>query len=393
MPEDKSKLNDETLCVIPGIDDAKGAVTPPIYQSATFRFSSVAAAADRARGESDVYMYTRYTNPTIEAVETKIAALERGTRAFMFASGSAATATWCHAFLRPGDRLIAADQLYGGTAYFFDRYLSPLGIRVERVSFYDFPKLDAALAGARAAWFETPTNPTLRIVDGPAVAELCRKHGVLSAVDNTFATPINQKPLTWGVDWVMHSATKYFGGHADVIGGALVASAGADVDSVYHARLAIGGVMDPQAAFLVDRGLKTLALRVERQSANAARLAQWLVGRPEIARAHYPGLPDHPGHQLAARQMRTFGGMLAVDLKGGYEAAARFVDRLRVIVNAGSLGGVESLASLPVLTSHAHASDAELQTAGITRGTVRISVGIESIDDLIADIQQALSNV
>ncbi|HUU44809.1 MAG TPA: aminotransferase class I/II-fold pyridoxal phosphate-dependent enzyme [Acidobacteriota bacterium] len=378
---------------MPGIDDAKGAVVPPIYQSATFRFASTAAAAARARGESDTYIYTRYTNPTLEAVEAKLAALERGARAFLFASGSAATATWCHAFLRPGDRLIAADQLYGGTAFYFDRYLSPLGIRVERVPFTDLDRLAAALAGAKAAWFETPTNPTLRIVDGPAVAELCRKHDVLSAVDNTFATPINQKPLSWGVDWVMHSATKYLGGHADVIGGVLIAGAGADVDSVYQARLAVGGVMDPHAAFLVDRGLKTLALRVERHNANAARLARWLSERAEIARVHYPGLPDHPGHQLAARQMRGFGGMLAVDLKGGYDAAAHFVDRLQVIVNAASLGGVESLASLPVLTSHARAGEDELQTAGITRGTVRISVGIESLDDLIADVEQALSDV
>ena len=369
MSERRDQLRDETLCVRPGVDDVKGAVVPPIYQSATFRFPSTAAAAARAQGKSDNYIYTRYTNPTLEAVEAKMAALERGARAFLFASGSAATATWCHAFLRPGDRLIAADQLYGGTAFYFDRYLTPLGIKVERVPFTDRHRLAAALAGAKAAWFETPTNPTLRIVDGPAVAELCRRHGVLSAVDNTFATPINQKPLTWGVDWVMHSATKYLGGHADVIGGVLIASTDADADSVYQARLAVGGVMDPQAAFLVDRGLKTLALRVERQSANAARLAEWFSARQEIARVHYPGLPTHPGHLLAAHQMRAFGGMLAVDVRDGYDAAARFVDRLRVIVNAASLGGVESLASLPVLTSHAHAGEDELAAGGITRGT------------------------
>ncbi len=386
-------LHDESLCAVGHAEHAYGAVGMPIYQTSTFRFESTAQVAEYARGESDRYLYTRYANPTLELVEQKLAALEHGERAFLFASGSAATAAWCYAFLRPGDRLVVSSRVYGGTSYFLNSFLRPFGVIVESVDFTDLDRVAKALPGAKGCWFETPTNPTVRIIDGPAVARLCRQYHVLSAVDNTFATPINQKPLDWGIDWVMHSATKYLNGHGDLIGGALVAAQSIDWTPVNQTRIGTGGVMDPHAAFLLGRGMRTLALRVERHNVNALALAESLSGHRKITRVHYPGLPDHPGHEIAARQMKGFGGIVAIDLKDGYDAAARFVDHLRVIVNAASLGGVESLVSLPVLTSHAKATPAERAVAGVTEGTVRISVGIEAIEDLIADVDAALAAV
>ncbi|MBI3873290.1 MAG: aminotransferase class I/II-fold pyridoxal phosphate-dependent enzyme [candidate division Zixibacteria bacterium] len=393
MTDDNNKLRDETLCARGSDAHDLGAVAPPIYLSSTFRFESTAQVADYAGGKRERYQYTRYGNPTVEAVEVQLAALEHGTRAFLFASGMAATSTWCHAFLGPGDKLVAARQLYGGTTHFFEHFLRPAGITVDRVDFSDLAILERALPGAKGCWFETPTNPTMRIVDGPAVAALCRRHHVLSAIDNTFATPIIQKPLDWGVDWVMHSATKYLGGHADLTGGVLVTGSDGDAARVGETRRSLGGILDPHAAFLMHRGIKTLALRMERHNNNALALARWLAGQPQVSRVHYPGLADHPGHAIAARQMKGFGGVVAVDIRGGYEAAARFVDHLRVIINAASLGGVESLVSLPVLTSHVHATEAERREVAVTDGTVRISVGIESVDDLKADLAAALAAV
>ncbi len=394
MSHDPSReLSDATICAHGARAHEHGALALPIHLSSTYRFANTAEAAALARGEVKRYIYTRYENPTIDEVEDKLAALERGARAFLFASGTAATATWCCAFLRPGDRLVASTELYGGTAHFFDSYLAAQGVRVEKVDFHDLDALDRTLAGARACWFETPNNPTVRVLDGAAIARLCQKHAVLSAIDNTFATPILQKPLTWGIDWVMHSATKYLGGHTDLIGGALVAGPSADAARVYDARKSLGGVMDPHTAFLVNRGLMTLALRVERQSATALELARWAVGQKRIARVHYPGLPEHPGHEAATRQMRAYGAVIALDIDGGYAAAARFIDHLRLIVHAASLGGPESLVSMPILTSHVHATPAERARAGVTDGTVRLSVGLEAAFDLKADLSQALAAI
>jgi methionine-gamma-lyase len=392
-PTSDRELSDDTLCVHSVDNHPHGALALPMYLTSTFRFDSTEQAAALARGEISRYIYSRYENPTVVEVEQRIAALERGERAFLFASGAAATATWCHAFLRPKDRFVVALELYGGSAHFFAHYLAPMGIEVVKVDFRDLDALDKALAGARACWFETPTNPTAHIVDGIAVAQLCRKHGVLSGIDSTFATPILQKPITWGIDWVMHSATKYLGGHTDLIGGVLVAAPGGDAPRVYEARKNFGGVIDPHAAFLVNRGIMTLSLRVERQSATAMAVAQWAARHPAIERVHYPGLADAPGHAIALKQMKTFGAMMAIDIRGGYAAAARFIDGLKLAVNAASLGGAESLVSMPILTSHVHATSDERRLAGVTEGTVRVSIGLESADDLIADLAQALDAV
>lgn len=387
------QLSDETLCVHSPANHAHGALALPIYLSSTYRFADTAEAAALAKGKVERYIYSRYENPTVVEVEGKLAALERGTRAFLFASGSAATSTWAYAFLRPGERLVASGELYGGTAHFFEHYLSVTGVKVDRVDFHDLNQLDHALRGARACWFETPNNPTVRVLDGRAIATLCRKHGVLSCIDNTFATPILQKPIEWGIDWVMHSATKYLGGHTDLIGGALIAGPGSDDRRIYEARKTLGGVIDPHTAFLINRGLMTLSVRIERQSASAALLANWAEGHAKIAKVHYPGLPGHPGHEIARSQMRASGAMMALDIAGGYDAAARFIDHLRLVVNAASLGGPESLISMPILTSHTRATAGEKASAGVTDSTVRLSIGLESFDDLRADIAAALEAV
>jgi methionine-gamma-lyase len=383
-------FTDDTLCVHGARVHEHGALALPIYLSSTFRFANTAEAAALSRGEVTRYIYSRYENPTVAEVEHKLAALERGERALLFASGSAATSTWCYAFLKPGDRFVVSTELYGGSAHFFEQYLPPLGVTVDKVSFHDLEKLDRALWGARACWFETPNNPTVRVLDGRAIASLCKKHNVLSAIDNTFASPILQKPIEWGIDWVMHSATKYLGGHTDLIGGALVGAPGSDHKRAYEARKTIGGVMDPHAAFLMIRGMATLAVRVERQCATALALATWAQSQPKIASVHYPGLSGHPGHDIAKSQMRAFGAMMAIDIAGGYSAAAKFIDHLELVVNAASLGGAESLVSMPILTSHTKATDAERAMAGVTESTVRLSVGLESFADLRDDISQAL---
>jgi len=387
-----SNRGDATICAA-GHDNPAGAVATPIFQTSTFRFDSVAQVAEYARGEGHRYQYTRYGNPTLEDAEACLAALERGQRAFVFASGQAATSTWCLAHLRPGDRLVASSRLYGGTAQFFQHGLAPFGIEVETLDLSDLAGLKARLPGARACWFETPTNPTLRVLDGPAIAAACREHGVLSVVDGTFASPINQKPFDWGVDWIMHSVTKYLNGHDDLIGGALIARRGIDTAPVDLFRRESGGIMDPHAAFMLRRGLRTLAVRLERHNSNAFSLARHLDAHPKVECVHYPGLESHPDHAIASRQMHGFGGMVAIDVRGGFAAAARFIDHLKIITNAASLGGTGSLVSMPVLTSHVKATPEERRQAGVTDQTVRISVGLEAIEDLIADGNSALDAV
>lgn len=386
------RTSDATICTIGGAHE-KGAVATPIFQTSTFRFESVAQVAEYARGEGPRYQYTRYANPTLEDAEVCLAALERGARAFVFASGQAATSAWCYAHLRPGDRLIASNRLYGGTVQFFNRCLAPFGVEIQQVDLTQVDSFNEYLKGAKACWFETPTNPTLRVLDGRAIAAACKKHGVLSVVDNTFASPINQKPLEWGIDWVMHSVTKYLNGHNDLIGGALIAREGIAADSVDTFRRSTGGVMDPHAAFMLRRGLRTLVVRVEQHNRNAFTLAQHLSEHSKIERVYYPGLVSHPDHAIAKAQMTGFGGMVTCDIRGGFDDAARFIDHLRIITNAASLGGTESLVSMPVLTSHVKATPEERAVVGVTDHTVRISVGLEDTDDLIADVDNALKAV
>jgi cystathionine beta-lyase/cystathionine gamma-synthase len=302
----------------------------------------------------------------------------------------AAVATALFGLLKAGDEIVCSSAIYGGTLNLIAQYLKGFGVAARFASLEEFAK-PACLIGAKtkAVWFESPINPTLRCVDIAAVATACRAAGVLSMIDNTFASPMNQQPLTLGVDLVMHSATKYLNGHSDVTAGVLVGSH-AIIDRLHQARKLFGGILEPASAYALSRGMKTLGVRVARQNASALRVADWLSRRKGIAQVFYPGLESHPDHAIAKKQMRGFGGMVTFDVAGGYEPACRVFDLLSVVQRAASLGGVESICSLPVLTSQYGFSDEQLAAAGVTRGMIRLSVGLEDADDLIADLDQAI---
>jgi cystathionine beta-lyase/cystathionine gamma-synthase len=380
----------ELLHVADADRDAAAPLTTPIYGTTTYAFESAQQVRDYNEGKSAKFLYSRYANPTVLAVEDKIAGLERAERALVLSSGQAATTTALMALLSAGDEVVCSAAIYGGTLHLLADLLQKFGIRPRFVSVDDLRQPESILAPAtKMVWFESPVNPTLRCVDVAAVAAACRARGVTSVIDNTFASPVNQQPLALGVDVVMHSATKYLNGHTDVTAGAL-AGAKAFIDPMRKARTLLGTILDPHPAYALGRGLKTLHVRVERQNASALHIARALERGGRVERVYYPGLESHPDHAMAARQMRGFGGMLCLDLGGGYDRASRFFDRLRVVKRAASLGGVESLCSLPVLTSQWGHSDEELARAGVTAGMARISIGLEDPDDLLADLEQAL---
>lgn len=366
-------------------------LTTPIYETTTFVFDSAAEVRDFNEGRSAKYLYSRYGNPTIAAVEEKIAKLELSDTAMLLSSGQAATSTVLLALLKAGDEIVCSSAIYGGTFHLIAEVLPKFGIRTRFASLEDLRAPEGVLSDAtRLLWFESPINPTLRCVDIAAVANACRSRGVISVIDNTFASPVNQQPLALGVDLVMHSATKYLNGHSDVTAGVL-AGPGGLLDPVQKARRMFGTVIDPQTAYALGRGLKTLGVRMERHNATAMAVAQWLARDERVKAVYYPGLPQHPDHEIAKKQMRGFGGMMCIDVGGGYEGAARFFDRLRVFNRAASLGGVESLCSLPVLTSHWGHSEEELERAGVSHSMVRLSIGLEDPEDLIADLERALN--
>jgi cystathionine beta-lyase/cystathionine gamma-synthase len=371
--------------------DPAAPLTIPIYETTTYVFDSAEQVRQYNEGKLHKFLYSRYENPTVVAVEERLATIDGAEKAALFSSGMAATATALMSFVNAGDEVICSAAIYGGTLHLLHDFLSGFGVRTRFVSLEELQR-PAALLGERTRllWFESPINPTLRCVDVPAVAQACRARGVLSIVDNTFASPVNQKPLAMGVDLVMQSATKYLNGHSDVTAGVLAGSAEL-VDKAGRARRLLGTVLDPHPAYALGRGLKTLQVRVERHNANALAVARWLERDARVTRVYYPGLESHPDHAIASRQMTGFGGMVTIDLDGSYERAARFYDRLKIIQRAASLGGVESLCSLPVLTSQWGHTDEQLAQAGVTRGMARLSIGLEDPDDLIADLDQALS--
>jgi cystathionine beta-lyase/cystathionine gamma-synthase len=367
-------------------------LTTPIYETTTFVFDSAAEVRQYQEGESRKFLYSRYANPTVAAVERSIAALEGTETALVLSSGQAAASTALLSLLRAGDEIICSSGIYGGTLHLISDLLAKFGIRPRFVSLDELASIGSVISDAtRVVWFETPINPTLRCVDIAAIAAACRARGVLSIVDNTFASPVNQHPIALGVDIVMHSATKYLNGHSDVTAGALAGPA-ALLEPIEKARRLLGGILDPYAAYALGRGLKTLGVRVERQNATAMAVAQWLDNDARVDRVYYPGLPSHPDHALASRQMTGYGGMVCLDLGGQIDRATRFFDRLRLIARAASLGGVESLCSLPVLTSQWGHSAEELARAGVTEGMARLSIGLEDPADLIADLDQALAD-
>jgi cystathionine beta-lyase/cystathionine gamma-synthase len=366
-------------------------LTTPIYETTTFVFQTAEEVKAYNAGKSSKFLYSRYGNPTVVAVEKSLARLEGADAALLVASGMAATATALVALLKAGDEVVCSAAIYGGTLHLLSDLLSRYGIKARFAQLDELRQPERLISEAtRIVWFESPINPTLRCVDIEAIARACRARGVVSIIDNTFASPINQQPVALGIDLVMHSVTKYLNGHSDVTAGALCGSA-ALMREIEQARRLLGTVLDPHAAYAIGRGLKTLEIRVQRHNTNAAAVAGWLEKDPRALRVYYPGLASHPDHALARRQMRGFGGMVCVDLGGGQERAERFFDRLAVFKRAASLGGVESLCSLPVLTSQWGHSDDELGRAGVTRSMVRLSVGLEDPEDLIADLDQALA--
>jgi len=367
-------------------------LTTPIYETTTFVFENAAEVVAYNEGRSGKFLYSRYTNPTVVSVETKLAVLDRTEAALLFSSGMGATATILMALLKAGDEVLCAAAIYGGTLHLLQDLLTRFGVVTRFITLDELASLERVIGErTRLVWFETPINPTLRCVDIRRVAAACRARGVTSIIDNTFACPINQQPLALGIDLAMQSATKYLNGHSDVTGG-MVSGAKALVAPIEKARRLVGTVMDPQPAFALGRGLKTLPLRVARHNANARAVAEFLAADRRVSQVYYPGLPSHPDHQIAARQMAGFGGMVCFDLDGRYDRAERVYDRLKVIKRAASLGGIESLISMPVLTSQWGHSDEQLRAAGVTRGMLRLSVGLEDVEDLIADLDQALRN-
>jgi methionine-gamma-lyase len=365
-------------------------VGPDICRTSTFTFSSTNEMKRWAEGKSKAYIYTRYGNPTLSIAEGKIAALEGAEAAVVTASGMAAISNALLGALRQGDEVISTAQTYGGTYRLMRDEFPNWGIGVKRAETSLEGIESLVTERTKVLYVETPTNPTLRLVDLNKAIAFAKKRKLISIIDNTFATPLLQKPIELGFDIVVHSATKYLGGHSDVIAGAAAGSK-KWMDRIRHLIIDLGGSMDPEAAFLLIRGLKTLGLRVERGCSNALAVAQFLEKHPKVAKVHYPGLKSHPDHALAKRQMQGFGSMLAFDLKGGLPAARRFCDRVRLFLLAASLGGPESLVVLPIYSSHYNLSAEELARVSVTPGTVRVSVGLEDASDLIADLKQALA--
>jgi methionine-gamma-lyase len=388
----KHRAGDATLAIHAGQGKfhVAGPVGIDISRTANFTFSSTEEMKLWAEGKSSAYIYTRYGNPTLTIAETKLAALEGAEAALVTSSGMAAISNALFVVLKAGDEVIATRQVYGGTYRLMRDVFPRFGIVVRHVDF-DLAGIEHLVnPRTKALYVETPTNPTLRLVDLRKAIAFAKEWDLVSLIDNTFASPILQKPIHMGFDVVLHSATKYLSGHSDLIAGAAAGSR-AFINKVRDNIIYMGGSMDPQAAYLLIRGMKTLEVRVERQCKTAMTIAKYLEKHPKVARVHYPGLASHPDHSLAKRQMKGFGAMLAFDMKGGLPAARRFCDRVRVFLLAASLGGVESLVVLPAYTSHYHMSLAELHAASVEPGTVRVSIGLEDPADLIEDLRQALA--
>ena len=367
-------------------DPATGAIMPPIFQTSTYVQDDVAAPREG-------YEYARVSNPTRSALERNLASLEGARSGAAFASGLAAIEALLKATLSAGDRVVSGIHVYGGTERMFRTVWSRFGVEFVFVDTTDVDALREAVGGgARLVHLETPTNPLLRVADIGACAEIARTAGAILSVDNTFATPFLQKPLAMGADVVMHSTTKYLGGHSDVIGGALVTDDEELAEGFRYQQKATGGVPGPFDCWLVLRGTKTLPLRMAAHCANARRVAEALSGHPAVEAVHYPGSPDHPHHGVARRQMRDFGGMVTLDL-GSEERARRFATRTRVFALAESLGGVESLLSVPAAMTHASVPPEKRRAMGLGDGLVRLSVGVEDGEDLVADLERALEGL
>jgi cystathionine gamma-synthase len=380
-----------TRCVHTGeIADPHGSPHTPIYTTTTFKFPSTAAILDVVEGRKAGALYTRYgLNPTIQALEEKLAAIEGAEAALAFSSGMAAESALFLNYGRPG--IVCLGDAYGGTLELLSTQLPTLGIPGYFLLGNELDALPSVLKrGAGLVFFETPTNPALELFDIAAISKIAHAHGAFVAVDNTFASPVNQNPLALGADFVVHSATKYLGGHSDLTAGALMGRKDL-VMPVWNWRKNLGQTIAPEIAALLARSLRTLSVRVERQNATAMKIAEAMQAHPQVERVLYPGLPNFPGHELARRQMQGFGGMLTIEVRGGGEAATRVADALKLFALAPSLGGVESLVTQPCTTTHHGLMPEERARRGISDAMLRLSVGLEDAADLIADLEQALA--
>lgn len=367
-----------------------GATTVPVSLGVAHGYPDVDAWQAVALGQAPGYIYARNTNPTVEAFEQKIRALERAEDATSFSTGMAAISNTLFALLKPGDRVVTVKDTYGGTNQIFLSTFPRWGGQVALCDTADADAIESAIdAGCAMLYLETPTNPTLKVVPIARLAAAARRTGAVVVVDNTVATPVNQSPLELGADLVIHSATKYLGGHADAMGGAVCGRRDL-VRTVFHHREITGASLDPMSAYLLLRGTKTLSLRIERQNASALAIARWLERHPRVSQVNYPGLESHPAHAVAAEQMRGFGGMLSFALKGGFDEVKRVLARCRLMHRAANLGSVETVGGPPATTSHVECSAEERAAMGIPEGLIRYSVGIEAVDDLTADLAQAL---
>lgn len=365
----------------------------PVVHSVSFGYEDMDEWLQVGRGEAAGHIYSRNTNPTVQAFEEKVARLEGAETATAFASGMAAISNMLFTFLSPGDRIVSIKDSYGGTNKLFTEFLPRFQIDVTLCDTTDQKAIEKAVAkGCRLLYLESPTNPTLKVVDIAGLTKNAHETGALVAVDNTFATPILQKPLGLGADLVLHSATKFLGGHADALGG-VVCGRPDLIERIYHFREINGAVLDPMAAYLLLRGMKTLHLRVQHQSESALRIARHLETHEKIEQVFYPGLESHPGHEIAKKQMAAFGGILSFSIKGGFEAVCKVLPRLNYAHRAANLGAVETIAGPPATTSHVECTAEERAAMGIPENLVRYSVGIEDTDDLIADLDQALEDI
>jgi cystathionine beta-lyase/cystathionine gamma-synthase len=386
----KHKFRQETEAVRGGtsLEKKNGPLSTPIYQTSTFEVTDM---QEQLRVTPTDSFYTRYGNPTHTVAENAIAELEGTDAALLFSSGMAAITTSILSLVKACDHLVAQRDIYGGAIKFLSQWLPKLGVETTFVDTNNIEQHERAIRpNTKILYVESPTNPNLRVVDLEKIAALARKHNLISTIDSTFATPINCRPAEWGIDLVLHSGTKYFGGHSDIICG--IATGRRDlIEQIHHTRTTLGGCMDPHAAFLLLRGIKTLAVRVERQNKSALRIAEFLSQHPKVSRVHYPLLKEHPDYAIAKKQMAGAGGVLSFEVDGSGADACHVAEALHLFTLAPSLGGVDSLATIPVLTSHAMVTPELREKMGVTEQMIRISVGLEHVEDLIADLETGLA--
>ncbi len=390
---DKDGMRPETKATHIGQepDPLTGSIVSPIYQTSTFVFPNVDEGAARFKGEREGYIYTRLGNPTTTALENSVSALENGEKGLAFASGMAAISSVIMAIVSAGDHIIADKCVYGCTFAFLTGILTRFGVQVNLVNCSEPEQVEKAIQpNTKLIYFESPANPVLKMVDMEAMARIGKKHDIATVVDNTFMSPVFQRPLDWGIDVVVHSATKYLGGHGDLIAGLAVGSQEFMEHVAATTQKDLGGVLGPFDAWLILRGIKTLAVRMERHERNAIKVAEFLENHKGVEKVYYPGLKCHPQHELAKKQMTGFGGMIAFELKGGFEAGRTLMDSVRLCHLAVSLGETSTLVEHPASMTHSPMTPEARHAAGIADGLVRVSVGLEHVDDIISDLSQAL---